>query len=371
MSNVITRKEFLSGSTKAVAAATLGAGAMNLLTRSNGMAGIGAATWPYPYQTLDVEKVRVYAHDAYYVKGCCYGAFHGLVQAIREVVGEPYTSFPTEIMTYGSGGAAGWGTLCGALNGASALISLVCTQARTSVLSNELLGWYTQIKFPSDASNQAAVEHKFTNTTYDQVLPQNISGSVLCHTSNTEWCKASHFAVGSTERKERCARLTGDVAAYAAQILNDEFQAKFSALYVPPTTIAECTGCHSTAVVNNVSAKMECTQCHGNPHATSAVSTLDSEPATYKLEQNYPNPFNPSTRLTFSLPKRELVDLAIYDVHGRLVRTLVDYREHSAGTYAVDWDGTNNDGKNVASGVYFSRMQAGTYSTTKKLSLVK
>lgn len=371
MSTAITRKEFLAGSTKAVAAVALGAGAMSLLTKSTGVAGTGVATWPYPYQTLDVEAVRVLGHDAYYAKGCCYGAFHALVQALRNTIGEPYTSFPTEIMIYGSGGAAGWGTLCGALNGASALISLVCTQARTSVLANELLGWYTQVKFPTDASNQAAVDHKFTNTTYDKVLAQNISGSVLCHVSNTEWCKASQFAVGSTERKERCARLTGDVAAYAAQILNDEFKGVFSPLYVPPTAIAGCTNCHSTAVVNNVSAKMECTQCHSNAHSTSAVSAIDGTPATYRLEQNYPNPFNPSTRLTFSLPQREAVDLAIYDVHGRLVKTLVEYQEHTPGTYVVDWDGTNNDGQRVASGVYFSRMQAGTYSTTKKLSLVK
>jgi len=371
MNNAITRKEFLTGSSKAVAAVALGAGAMNLLTKSNGVAGMSAATWPYPYQTLDVEKVRVYGHDAYYAKGCCYGAFHALVQALRETIGEPYTSFPTEIMIFGSGGVAGWGTLCGALNGASALISLVCTQARTSVLANELLGWYTQVKFPTDMSNQAAVDHKFTNTTYDKVLPQNISGSVLCHVSNTEWVKASTFAVGSTERKERCARLTGDVAAYAAQILNDEFQSKFAALYVAPSTIAECTGCHSTAVVSNVSAKMECTQCHGSPHSASAVATIDEKPMTYRLEQNYPNPFNPSTRLTFSLPQRETVDLAIYDVHGRLVKSLVEYQEHSAGTHIVDWDGTNNDGQHVASGIYFSRMQAGAYSTTKKMSMIK
>jgi hypothetical protein len=370
MTTPLTRKEFLANSTKVAASVALGAGAMSLFAKSTGVAG-NTVAWPYPYQTLDPEVVRVYAHDAYYVKGCCYGAFHGLVQALRDKVGEPFTSFPTEIMTFGSGGAAGWGTLCGALNGASALISLVTAQARISVLVSELLGWYTQVKLPTDTSNQYAVEHKFTNTTYDKLLVQNISGSVLCHTSNTQWCKVAKLAVTSTERKERCARLTGDVAAYAAQILNDELAGKFTAQFVTPSTTATCNGCHGTTVVNNVSAKMECTQCHGNPHPSTAVIPMSGEPTTYKLEQNFPNPFNPSTKLSFSLPQREVVDLAIYDVHGRLVKNVVDYQPHDAGTYRVDWDGKNNSGEHVASGIYFAKMQAGTFSATKKMTLVK
>ena len=61
----------------------------------------------------------------------------------------------------------------------------------------------------------------------------------------------------------------------------------------------------------------------------------------------------------------------MYDVHGRLVRELTDFQEFAAGTYTVAWDGKDADGKRVASGVYFTRMQAGTFSTTKKMTLVK
>jgi len=86
-------------------------------------------------------------------------------------------------------------------------------------LINELLGWYTQTMFPTDTSNEYAVNHLFNVNNYDQVLPQNISGSPLCHISVTGWCNSADFSSGSTERKERCARLTGDVAAYTVKYL--------------------------------------------------------------------------------------------------------------------------------------------------------
>jgi hypothetical protein len=372
MSDSLTRKQFLQNSTKAVAAMAVGAGALSLVTRSSTNATQVATTWPYPYQTLDIEVVRNYGHQAYYSgKGCCYGGFYGIVRALAEKIGEPYSSFPNEIMVYGWGGGAGWGATCGAINGAAALISLVCLKARADLLVSELFGWYTQVKFPSDASNDRAVAHTFTENKYDQALPQNISGSLLCHSSCAQWIKLSGFKTASTERKERCARLTADCAAYAAQILNDELAGTFTPLYAAPATIAACMTCHGTSAFDNVSSKMECKQCHGDPHTQSGLATLSGEAATYHLSQNFPNPFNPETRIQFSLPEKQRVDLAIYDVHGRVVKELIDYKEYAAGTYTVDWDGMDSDGRKVASGVYFSRIQAGAYSSTCKMSLVK
>src|SRR5512135_3154112 len=112
----LTRKEFLATGTKYGAGAVLGLGAVGLLSRNQGIAGT-TTTWPYPYQALDVEKVRKYGHDLYYSgKGCCYGSFHAIVKALGEAIGEPWTSFPSEMMTFGKGGGVGWGLLCGAAN---------------------------------------------------------------------------------------------------------------------------------------------------------------------------------------------------------------------------------------------------------------
>jgi hypothetical protein len=373
MNDQFTRKEFLRQSGKYAAGIAVGTGAISLLSNATGKAGPNSTPWPWPYQKLDVEAVRILGHDAYYSKGCCYGAFHALMQSLRDLVGEPFMSLPSEIMVFGSGGGAGWGLTCGAANGSAALISLVRDQAKTSTLVSELFGWYTQTKFPTDMSNQLGVDQKYTVNKYTQTLAQNTAGSVLCHISVTDWCVAANIKASDAARKERCARLTGDVAAYAAQILNDDTDGTFTPLYVKPTTVDGCMTCHgSSGVMANVSSSMECTQCHGDPHSASGIVTPIVGGATaFALDSNYPNPFNPTTTIGFAVPHQANVTLDVYDVHGRLVRTLIAGDQYTTGRYSVRWDGTNNGGQRVASGIYFARMQAGTYAATKKMVLEK
>lgn len=93
-------------------------------------------------------------------------------------------------------------------------------------------------------------------------------------------------------------------------------------------------------------------------------------PSTMVLEQNYPNPFNPSTRIRFALPEGMHVKLAVYDVMGREVRTLVNgYRD--AGPVSVDWDGRDHAGRPVASGIYLYRLQGGGIVEVRKMYLLK
>lgn len=88
-------------------------------------------------------------------------------------------------------------------------------------------------------------------------------------------------------------------------------------------------------------------------------------PASYALEQNYPNPFNPSTTIKFELPKSPMVRLSVYDVLGREVSVLVN-EKREAGVHEVKFDGTR-----LASGVYFYRIQEGSYVATRKLLLTR
>ena len=88
------------------------------------------------------------------------------------------------------------------------------------------------------------------------------------------------------------------------------------------------------------------------------------------LVQNFPNPFNPATTIAFSLARRGHVVLAIYDVRGALVRTLVN-ETRTAGDYRIEWDGRNNAGTSVSSGVYFYRLSASGFRSTKKMVLLK
>jgi flagellar hook assembly protein FlgD len=90
-----------------------------------------------------------------------------------------------------------------------------------------------------------------------------------------------------------------------------------------------------------------------------------------RLGQNYPNPFNPVTRIEYWVPGvRSEVSLVIYDVRGARVRTLVK-GERAAGRYTALWDGRNEQGAPVGSGVYFCRMSVGAFRDARKMVLLK
>ncbi|HSG29114.1 MAG TPA: carbohydrate-binding protein [Candidatus Krumholzibacterium sp.] len=91
----------------------------------------------------------------------------------------------------------------------------------------------------------------------------------------------------------------------------------------------------------------------------------------YALHACYPNPFNPSTTISYDLPEEVAVDLSVYDVTGRLVRKLVDGAFTGAGTHRIVWDGRNEAGRVVEAGVYFYRLEAGTFSRTRKMVLMR
>jgi hypothetical protein len=97
---------------------------------------------------------------------------------------------------------------------------------------------------------------------------------------------------------------------------------------------------------------------------------VTERPSEFTLYQNYPNPFNPTTKIEFTLSKSGFVTLQIYDILGRKVRTLV-LEELSSGYKSVIWDGKNDDGKDVASGIYFYRLKIGDFSESKKMLLLK
>jgi hypothetical protein len=93
-------------------------------------------------------------------------------------------------------------------------------------------------------------------------------------------------------------------------------------------------------------------------------------PARYSMSTNYPNPFNPSTSLKFRVPKKGRVKIAVYDVAGRKIKVLVDGK-YDRGEFTTTWDGKNESGAPVASGVYFARMESTGYSTVTKMVLLR
>ncbi len=104
--------------------------------------------------------------------------------------------------------------------------------------------------------------------------------------------------------------------------------------------------------------------------ATSVKNSNLMVPANFQVFQNYPNPFNPTTTINYALPTASNVKIVIYDMLGREVRSLVN-DEIAAGVHSIVWDGRNNFGGQVASGMYIYRVVAGNYSAVKKMIMLK
>ena len=95
------------------------------------------------------------------------------------------------------------------------------------------------------------------------------------------------------------------------------------------------------------------------------VTSISDVPQEFSLSEAYPNPFNPSTTIDFSVPTESVVNIGIYDVSGRNIKTLVD-DTYQPGYYSIVWDGSGH-----SSGVYFVKMTSESYTQTQKLMMIK
>ena len=101
------------------------------------------------------------------------------------------------------------------------------------------------------------------------------------------------------------------------------------------------------------------------------VSVIDEAlPVAFNLYNAYPNPFNPVTTLRYDLPENGFVNIIIYDILGRRVKTLISQTQ-TAGQRSVQWNATNDYGKPVSAGVYLYQIQSGKHISTKKMVLLK
>jgi hypothetical protein len=131
--------------------------------------------------------------------------------------------------------------------------------------------------------------------------------------------------------------------------------------YLYELACCNACGCSDTTAVRTVYVDI-----------ANSVEEINSEilPEDFALRQNYPNPFNPETRIEFSLPRSAHVEIYVFNIEGKRICTLVN-QYLSAGEKAVTWHGTDDTGQPVSTGVYFYRIEAGAYTDTKKMLLIK
>ena len=217
--------------------------------------GTRKPVFPWKYSELDPD---ITAHRAYSnsQKGhCMYGVFTSVTSQLADKYGEPYRSFPVNMMIYGAGGVGGWGSLCGAMNGSAALIGLfVQKEDELKLLIDELFLWYKQTELP------LYVPHK---PVLNIEIAKSVSDSVLCHVSITKWCQASDHKAYTNPQKERCKRLTADTAKKTVEILNAHFASRFTAALQHNEKTRQCMSCHGKGgELQNTRGKMGCNSCH-------------------------------------------------------------------------------------------------------------
>ena len=102
-----------------------------------------------------------------------------------------------------------------------------------------------------------------------------------------------------------------------------------------------------------------------------SVKQEESHPVTYALLQNYPNPFNPSTTIRYAIPEQQQVSIRIYNSLGQLVTTLLNNELRASGRYEITWNGTDDAGHTVASGLYIYRITVGEFVDMKRMMFLK
>ncbi len=93
-------------------------------------------------------------------------------------------------------------------------------------------------------------------------------------------------------------------------------------------------------------------------------------PDQFTLWQNYPNPFNPATQISYAIPEASFLEIQVYNIFGQKIKTLIS-KYQTPGNHAVTWDGTDNSGKRVSSGIYYYRLTADNFNKTMKMTLIK
>ncbi len=142
----------------------------------------------------------------------------------------------------------------------------------------------------------------------------------------------------------------------------------FGVLPPPPSPIVKSSASDNAPFVFVVSAENGTVEIHrGRPTSVPSTELLPEE---FTLQQNYPNPFNPETVIRYQLPQESQVKLSIHNLLGQEIRTLVN-EKRDAGHYDVIWDGRDNAGQQVASGIYLYRLRAGGFTEVRKLTLLR
>lgn len=219
------------------------------LIKSAGATGGKTEKWPWPYKKLDPAKTAEICYNEWYRVFCGAAVINSVFTQLREEIGEPYVSFPSDAFVFLEGGQVGWGTICGSAAGANIVANLIIGPRIDGAhaghqIANDIMQWYSETALPT-----------FTPTTprISAAIPTTISESPLCHISVGKWMKAANKPLKSPERKDRCARVAASTAYKLVELLNQWKEGSY---------VSEAD--FSCSKEFGITGQFNCTECHGD-----------------------------------------------------------------------------------------------------------
>lgn len=217
MNNEVSRRDFLRkagvgvlGVTAMTLTGCAGAAAQPTKAADAAPEATEAPAWPWKWEELDPQVALENGYKAFYSHGgCCAGAVAAIVETLAGQHGYPYNQINAKMFADGAGGY-GVQSLCGSLGGACAMFGLFLEGADANALRNELYEWYKVRPFPQYQPELASPA-------------MTVADSVECRDSVGKYMAATGFTMADDGRKARCAAVTGEVAAKAADLLNIHF----------------------------------------------------------------------------------------------------------------------------------------------------
>jgi len=277
MKTDLARRSFLLNGSVAMGAigmaAGLGAGSLINIREAEAV----TSTLQLPVLPLDVEKVRAWGFCEYHTNGGCgQGSGRALVMGFIDAAKKAgmketgWSMLPPKFTQWGATGGLGWGGTCGSIVGSMTILNLIGLHTK---FADTLMGWYQEQPFPLAGWDKVKIDRvaypKVPAPIADaEVLAHPEPKSILCHVSISKWLKHAGVDLdaktkdGRNVKKDRCSKVTGDVAAKVAVLINAHLADAKAVIppFAPTKEYAECYDCHTAS--RNIEGKQYCNPCH-------------------------------------------------------------------------------------------------------------
>lgn len=246
-------------------------------TTPGGGTPVGPQVADFPYRqfipagfTFDKAAIKENSYQLYWVGGCGHGAYKAIMQELAQKVGAPFNLLSLDQAIYMGGGIAGYGSICGAINGGLlAINSIVAEPAVRSAMMIDLMRWYEGNSFPAYVpttinaaeAGKTKLDFSAANIAKLQVVPHNH----LCHASRSQWCQMNGVPASSPDLSARCGRLTADVTGKVVDQLTAYLSSGSYTAAAIDSASAQCGACHTpTTTSKSVASGMRCDSCHSD-----------------------------------------------------------------------------------------------------------